>query len=790
MSEEPGRREQRPRPRAAPRPLGVFARRVARALWRPVQGLARSLRLLNPGRKGVEKAPRWRHSRPTTLVVRSFTFIGGAVLLFVVGRAVYIVTTGRDIEWPGWFNPDGACRDIGYSCGVASSILMTLLTLAFAGALFLVTRLYAVRRPYVKSAKHDTKELVRTAGTIIGEIVGRDEVCHVIIDDLRMRSSRRPHVVLGGVGTGKTAVLFRLTKLLAEHHAVPVPIRIEDGNGKLDFEKLARERFVAEVVTSSLSDAEGERVWRQLRKDDQIVVLADGFDEALSGDNDSPGRAGGDDAARDRDNQARLAIRDAHKRKLPLVIASRPHTALGGLDAAVVELEPLGEEAALEYLEGGAARRDEHRLDWVIETAEVTETPFYLQIAHELNEAGLLGHAAPEDEEDILDTRKVDRAALRVGLLGTWMRALELGHFEPQLPMTTKLRKATIAQISALACMGLRTDRLDVAFSDLFEPPRTGAPPADETPADEAPADETPADEAPADVPQADATAADEPLDDEEAADDEADDETPVDEAAAAEAPEDEERYRYHRLIGHLKAGIGDVLKVENKDFDPKKVNIEREVRLAAARGVQLRLVEPIADGVRFPHSIMQSYLASRVLGRVLDDDESYLDDALERSGRELFLALVMFSRKPMPTAGDLDKMALIRDHLKKEGARTTSPPPRHSRCSSRPWRSMPSPRHPRTGPWRTRSLRDGRHSAKSRASRTPSYVRWGASEPRCGASAPATRRSSSLTRSCTRSPARTCRTAFASRRRRSSAREAIAPSRPWRDGRRRQSPR
>ena len=602
MSEEALRREPRPRPRAAPRPAGVFARDVLGALWSPVRRVWRSLRNRDPGRTGVEKAPRWRHSRPSTVLVRTFTLLGGALLLFVVGRATYIVFGGDPTEWPWWFNPDGGCRDIGYSCGVASSILMTMLTLGFAGTFFLVTRLWAVRRPYVRSAERDTKTLVQTAGTIIGDVVGRDEVCHVIIDDLKLRSSRRPHLVLGGVGTGKTAVLFRLTKLLAEKRAVPVPIRIADGNGRLDFEELAKKRFVSEVVTSSLSDLEGERVWRQLRKDDQIVVLADGFDEALSAEGDLEAQS--DDAARDRDNQARLAIREAHRRKLPLVIASRPHGALNGLDAAVVELEPLGEEAALEYLEGGAARRDEHRLDWVIETAEVTETPFYLQIAHELNEAGLLGHAAPVEEEDILDTRKVDRAALRVGLLGTWTRALELGHFEPQLPMTRKLRRATIAQMSALACMGLKLDRLDVPFAELF-------------------------------------------------------------------APASGTRYRYRGLIDHLKASIGEVLKVENSRLKEEKVNIEREVRLAAARAAQLRLVEPIADGVRFPHSIMQSYLASRVLGRAIDDDGEYLNDALSRSGRELLLALVMFSRKPRPSMGDRQKMADIRTRLKEEGCRS-----------------------------------------------------------------------------------------------------------------------
>ena len=35
------------------------------------------------------------------------------------------------------------------------------------------------------------------------------------------------------------------------------------------------------------------------------------------------------------------------------------------------------------------------------------------------------------------------------------------------------------------------------------------------------------------------------------------------------------------------------------------------DLRLAAARGTELGLVEAFGDGVRFPHSIMQAYLAS-----------------------------------------------------------------------------------------------------------------------------------------------------------------------------------
>ena len=78
-------------------------------------------------------------------------------------------------------------------------------------------------------------------------------------------------------------MLVRLTEFLADKGAVPVPIRLRDAGNELDFENLARERFLDEVNQHVLNSAEGETIWRRLRKDGKIVVLADGLEEALVG---------------------------------------------------------------------------------------------------------------------------------------------------------------------------------------------------------------------------------------------------------------------------------------------------------------------------------------------------------------------------------------------------------------------------------------------------------------------------------------------------------------------------
>ena len=64
--------------------------------------------------------------------------------------------------------------------------------------------------------------MVPTVDSIIGDVVGRDELCRVMIASVRDPGTRRPHVVVGRSGTGKTALLVRLTKLLAQQRAVPV----------------------------------------------------------------------------------------------------------------------------------------------------------------------------------------------------------------------------------------------------------------------------------------------------------------------------------------------------------------------------------------------------------------------------------------------------------------------------------------------------------------------------------------------------------------------------------------
>jgi hypothetical protein len=344
------------------------------------------------------------------------------------------------------------------ACDDAAGFVAPVLTLALATAVFLMWRGWRLKRPVVRKARQDPRGLVPTAGTIVGRVVGRKELCLVIMQGIRERDYRRPYLLVGGVGVGKTAVLVQLTKMLAEHRAVPVPVRLRDVETELDFGDAARKQFCKEVDPGTLPEGHTDKVWRQLRRDDKIVVLADGLEEAFPEGNENE---------KDRDNLIRRAIQQAAEQKLPLVIASRPHHPLEATTAAIMELEPLSEEAALDYVEQDSGIQDARRLDWIIETASVADAPLYLQITRQLYKKGLLEHLAPNGDHRF-DTRKVDRSALRWRLLDAWGRGLADGHLRSELPLGSKDRADTIKVVSALACVGLLKDTLEVRFEDLI----------------------------------------------------------------------------------------------------------------------------------------------------------------------------------------------------------------------------------------------------------------------------------------------------------------------------------
>ena len=479
--------------------------------------------------------------------------------------AAFAVVTG-EVPWGLTMNDvKNRCESTGFACTVASSIFFTVAPVIIASGLFLYLRFRRAKRPLVRQAKERPTDFVETAGDIVGTVVGRDDLCDIVQADLRDRQRRRPHVIVGGVGTGKTSVIVQLTHRLGRSGAVPVPIRLRDVEAEVDILALARRRFIREVEDSEVSAADAERVWQRLRKHDRIVVLADGLEEAL---------ADNEDDEHERDHRIRVAVSQARRQGYPLVIASRPHDALIGLDAAFVHLEPLNKDAALDYIKEGRPDVDEHRLGWLIERGVVVESPLFLQIARDLHEAHRL---TPQH----LNTRGADRVKLRAALMSSWVTALIEGSLDDvgkasrrPVPLARWEREAAVELLSALACCGLAEDTLEVTF-DMYEtqPPR--------------------------------------------------------DEAHSTPTP------RYPELSNAVEERLESMVPSERKPPN---------MQLAVTMGSRLGLVEPRRHGVRFPHSIMQAYLASRLIRHALAD-RNYCELAFKSPGKEFLVALVMFSR-------------------------------------------------------------------------------------------------------------------------------------------------
>jgi hypothetical protein len=364
--------------------------------------------------------------------------LAGAGAVFLIVVALFAIGS--------WIAPidavDGSCSDNAFACGTLTELIATALALAVAVAFFLYWRVFRVAHRYLAEGMEDPTELVPTAAPM-GKVVGRDAICEIIEADLR-REDRRPQVIVGGVGEGKTAVLVKLTELLIESRAVPVCVRMRDARIPLNFTELAKSRFI-ERVGDFVSGDEAEKVWRKLCSDHRVVVLADGLEEAL---HDEPERL----------PEIRRAVKEAIDDHLPLVITSRPDEALRMLDGAVIRLEPLSDSDAIEYIrdDGGELPLE---LEHLVEVAQVTESPLYLQLASKLSDAQLRSMSIDQG-----------RLAARVELLEGWRQSLLAGaegaHVHP------KHREAAFEGLEWLACIALRDNTLQLRLSDLADEPR------------------------------------------------------------------------------------------------------------------------------------------------------------------------------------------------------------------------------------------------------------------------------------------------------------------------------
>ena len=354
----------------------------------------------------------------------------------LVGISLFAV--GSWIAPGGFFGVDASCNVNTFACNALTEVLATGLAVAVAVASFLYWRVFRVAHLHTANGLGQPWSLVPTA-TQMRKVVGRDAICEIIEEDLRLRE-RRPQIIVGDVGEGKTAVLVKLTELLIERGAVPVAIDLREAVSPLDFQDLAHERFRANVRHGLLSEDEGDKVWRKLINDKRVVVLADGLDEALTGQTG-------------RHSEIRRAVSKALDDKLPLVMATRPDDALRGLDAALIRLEPLSASDAVEYMEAPDAIASE--VEELAAAAAMTEAPLYLWLADKL----------PAEQRDVPTDQ--GRSAARVALLERWRDGLVEGNFTESDHYLDTERADGLESLELMAYVSLCDRSNEVRFEDL-----------------------------------------------------------------------------------------------------------------------------------------------------------------------------------------------------------------------------------------------------------------------------------------------------------------------------------
>ncbi|WP_254648480.1 hypothetical protein [Streptomyces sp. GbtcB6] len=262
-------------PRDAPMAT-LDLRRAGNRVGHGLLGRWHTLTIRLEARRGVTRPRKWHRWVSYANVTRAIWIVAALALLAWVVEGLYILFTGGTTWFERWRQ-----NNVGFD--TVFKFVGPVLAASLAATLFLFWWYRWTKRRYPAKALRDPRKLVPTAGPDTAEIVGRDEVAQVIAERLRERDTRRPYLLVGGVGAGKTAVLVRLAELLAHQNAVPVPIRLRDAadGADLNFELLARRRFADEAPKGILARSKTDRVWQRLLADDKPVVLADGLEEAL-----------------------------------------------------------------------------------------------------------------------------------------------------------------------------------------------------------------------------------------------------------------------------------------------------------------------------------------------------------------------------------------------------------------------------------------------------------------------------------------------------------------------------
>ena len=166
-----------------------WARRLLSLVREPYIRVKRTRMMRQSARGSIDTSRHWRRRRFTVTILEIFSYLGAIVLVVVVVWSFVVMIIG-----PGILTRlNNRCGQYSASCGADVGFLIPL---PFGGpGLGDIPLLPAPPRdvPGRQEGKGHARAPGRTATPDIGKIVGRDELCRVIMEDIHQSDTRRPH---------------------------------------------------------------------------------------------------------------------------------------------------------------------------------------------------------------------------------------------------------------------------------------------------------------------------------------------------------------------------------------------------------------------------------------------------------------------------------------------------------------------------------------------------------------------------------------------------------------------
>ena len=184
-------------------------------------------------------------------------------------------------------------------------------------------------------------------------------------------------LLYGESGSGKTTLLAGLARMLTRHHVIPVPVSIS-GRQELSLLMDAEEVFRRAINRYLRSDAEGDTIWRFIRRTRRIVIVVDGYDEF-----------GINMPAPIRERELRRACDVARSEGFDVIVAVRSWIVDPGVNASVFKVQPFSSEEAVSYLRT-RSRRQIDAGSTVDRLRPFLRTPFILNMLANIPDMGSL----------------------------------------------------------------------------------------------------------------------------------------------------------------------------------------------------------------------------------------------------------------------------------------------------------------------------------------------------------------------------------------------------------------